>query len=80
VTADAQAYKNFTTSFMSILKQVAEHWLPKLYDYYRTPAPFIQVTLPFPSFNKSWIFTSSMKEVTKLLADWLLSFICGVWV
>jgi AP-4 complex subunit epsilon-1 len=25
VTADAQAYKNFTTSFMSILKQVAEH-------------------------------------------------------
>ncbi len=25
VTADAQAYKNFTTSFMGILKQVAEH-------------------------------------------------------
>jgi AP-4 complex subunit epsilon-1 len=56
VTADAQAYKNFTTSFMSILKQIAEHQLPKLYDYHHTPAPFIQVTLLFPSFNKSWIF------------------------
>jgi AP-4 complex subunit epsilon-1 len=56
VTADAQGYKNFTTSFMSILKQVAEHQLPKLYDYHQTPAPFNQVTLLFPSFNKSWIF------------------------
>jgi AP-4 complex subunit epsilon-1 len=45
VTADAQAYKNFTTSFMSILKQIAEHQLPKLYDYHRTPAPFIQIKI-----------------------------------
>ena len=48
VTADPKEYKNLTTIFVSILKQVAEHRLPKAYDYHRTPAPFVQV-LTFPS-------------------------------
>lgn len=43
VTSDMKAYKNLTTSFVSILKQVAEHRLPKAFDYHRTPAPFVQV-------------------------------------
>lgn len=47
VTADPKEYKNLTTIFVSILKQVAEHRLPKAYDYHRTPAPFVQV-LSFP--------------------------------
>jgi len=40
-----EQYKNLVPSFVSILKQVAEHRLPKSYDYHKTPAPFIQVRL-----------------------------------
>ncbi|XP_057830971.2 AP-4 complex subunit epsilon [Cryptomeria japonica] len=45
ITADANSYKDLATSFVNILKQVAEHKLPKGYDYHRTPAPFIQIKL-----------------------------------
>jgi AP-4 complex subunit epsilon-1 len=43
VSSDVKAFKNLATSFVSILKQVAEHRLPKAYDYRSTPAPFIKV-------------------------------------
>lgn len=43
IVTDAAPYKNLVASFVSILKQVAEHRLPKTYDYHKTPAPFIQV-------------------------------------
>ena len=45
IRRDAAPYRNLIPSFISILKQVAEHRLPKAYDYHRTPAPFIQVAL-----------------------------------
>ena len=34
---------HFTHGFLC---QVAEHRLPKAFDYHRTPAPFIQVSVP----------------------------------
>lgn len=43
INSDARSFKNMTASFVGILKQVAEHRLPKLYEYHRTPAPFVQV-------------------------------------
>jgi AP-4 complex subunit epsilon-1 len=43
ITIDANSYKDLVVSFVSILKQVAERRLPKVYDYHQLPAPFIQV-------------------------------------
>ncbi|KAJ6395041.1 hypothetical protein OIU77_024115 [Salix suchowensis] len=45
ITNDANSYKDLVVSFVSILKQVAEHRLPKAYDYHQLPAPFIQIRL-----------------------------------
>ncbi|CAJ1930804.1 unnamed protein product [Sphenostylis stenocarpa] len=45
VSDDANSYKDLVVSFVNILKQVAEHRLPKTYDYHQMPAPFIQVKM-----------------------------------
>ncbi|KAL6009380.1 hypothetical protein ACLOJK_022609 [Asimina triloba] len=45
IQADVNSYKDLVISFVNILKQVAEHRLPKSYDYHQMPAPFIQIRL-----------------------------------
>ncbi|CAI9772294.1 unnamed protein product [Fraxinus pennsylvanica] len=45
ITTDVNSYKDLVISFVNILKQVAEHRLPKNYDYRQIPAPFIQIKL-----------------------------------
>eukprot|EP00897_Mesotaenium_endlicherianum_P006964 jgi/Mesen1/6296/ME000325S05437 len=45
IATDAAPYKNLVGSFVSILKQVAESRLPTVYNYHKTPAPFVQVKL-----------------------------------
>ncbi|XP_045786118.1 AP-4 complex subunit epsilon [Trifolium pratense] len=45
INDDPNPYKDLVVSFVSILKQVAEHRLPKSYDYHQMPAPFVQIKL-----------------------------------
>ncbi|KAG6778420.1 hypothetical protein POTOM_018284 [Populus tomentosa] len=56
ITIDANSYKDLVVSFVSILKQVAERRLPKVYDYHQLPAPFIQnhLFLHYPKAEDMW--------------------------
>lgn len=43
--ADPAPYKDLVSSFVSILKQITEHRLPRDFDYHRIPAPWVQMRL-----------------------------------
>ena len=45
IAHDAEAFKNLTSSFVSVLKQIIDKRLPKSYEYHKVPAPFVQIKL-----------------------------------
>ena len=42
---DASSVRDLAPSFVSVLKQITEHRLPRDFDYHRIPAPWIQINL-----------------------------------
>lgn len=45
IKIDNQKFKELTSSFVSIQKQIIEHKLSKDFDYHRVPAPWIQIKI-----------------------------------
>lgn len=69
VRKDPAAFKDLVPSFVSILKQVAEHRLPREYDYHRMPAPWVQIRLLRLLGLLGYADQASSEQQYEILAD-----------